>query len=150
MTQQYVRVRACGVFRRGTEVLLIRQYNDVGVARYMTPGGGVDYGERVEDAVRREMREEVGVQVSDARYIGMFETLGRTPEGHLAHGISLVYEVVTQDEAIYLRDTAAVDDNWLPFTAVWIHPADVPGGTSDVAGGLPRVLASMPDEPLGK
>lgn len=143
MTEPHVRVRACGVFRRGDDVLLIRQYNAAGVARYWTPGGGVEFGEPVEDAVRREMREEVGVDVSVVRYVGMFESLGTTSEGFLSHGISLVYEVATDDEAFYRQETVAVDDNGLDFTAVWIRPADVPAGTWDVGGGLPGVLASM-------
>ncbi|MAF11971.1 hypothetical protein CMK11_16110 [Candidatus Poribacteria bacterium] len=147
---EHIRIRACGVFRRDDEVLLIREYNDAGVARYWAPGGGVDYGEPVEDAVRREMREEVGVEVSDARYIGMFESLGDTPDGHLAHAISLVYEVATEDEHIYGQDVVPIEDNGLPFAAVWIRPADVPAGTWDVAGGLPEALASMPDDALDR
>ncbi len=149
MAEKTARVRACGVFRRRDEVLLIRQYNDAGVARYMTPGGGVDYGEPVEDAVRREMREEVGVEVSALRYIGMFESLGEAQSGDLVHNVSLVYEVATHDEGIYRQDVVPVDDNGNPFTAVWIRAADVPPGTWDVRDGLPGVLASMQREPLG-
>ncbi len=148
MAERNIRVRACGVFRRGDEVLLIRQANDAGVVLY-APGGGVDYGEPVEDAVRREIREEVGVDVSALRYIGMFESIGKTPDGSLAHGVSLVYEVATEDEAVYQRDVVPVDDNGKPFTAVWIRAQDVPPGTWDVADGLPGVLASMQPEPLG-
>ena len=150
MSEQYVRVRACGVFPRGDEVLLIRQHNDAGVARYMTPGGGVDFLEPVEDAVRREMREEVGVEVTALRYVGMFESLGETPDGTPAHGISLVYEVATDDAAIYQQDVVAIDDNGSPFTAVWIRVGDVPSGTRDLGDGLPGVLASMAAEHLRK
>jgi len=150
VSEQYVRVRACGVFRRGDEVLLIRQHNDAGVARYMTPGGGVDFLEPVQDAVRREMREEVGVDVSDLRYVGMFESLGETPDGTPAHEISLVYEVATDDAAIYQQDVVAIDDNGSPFTAVWIRVADVPAGTRDLGDGLPGVLASMAAKHLRK
>ena len=108
----------------------------------------MDYGEPVEDAVRREMREEVGVEVSALRYIGMFEALGETPNGNLAHNVCLVYEVATADEAIYHQDVVPVDDNGAPFTAVWIPADDVPAGTWDVADGLPGVLASMQPELL--
>ncbi len=148
MAEKTARVRACGVFRRRDEVLLIRQYNDAGLARYMTPGGGVDYGEPVEDAVRREMREEVGVEVSSLCYIGMFESLGEASNGDVVHNVCLVYEVVTADNAIYQQDVVPVDDNGNPFTAVWIRAKDVPAGRWDVADGLPGVLASMQPEPL--
>ena len=54
---------------RGTELLLARspQFRD-GV--YSTLAGFVEPGESLEDAVRREVREEVGIEVRDLRYFG--------------------------------------------------------------------------------
>lgn len=34
------------------------------------PGGAVEFGESVEDAIRREIREEIGVEVGELRFMG--------------------------------------------------------------------------------
>ena len=55
--------------RRGDELLLVRKANWI-PGRYSLVAGFVDSGECLEDAVRREVREETGVEVDNIRYIG--------------------------------------------------------------------------------
>lgn len=57
------------LIRRGDELLLVRKANWV-PGRYSLVAGFVDSGECLEDAVRREVREETGVEVENIRYIG--------------------------------------------------------------------------------
>ena len=57
------------LIRRGEEVLLARGRN-FGGPMYSTLAGFVEPGESLEQAVRREIREEVGVELGDIRYWG--------------------------------------------------------------------------------
>jgi NAD+ diphosphatase len=54
---------------RGREILLARAPRFPG-AMYSALAGFVEPGETIEDCVRREVREEVGVEVDDLRYFG--------------------------------------------------------------------------------
>ena len=57
------------VLTRGPEVLLVRHtYGPE--TRWELPGGGVKRREEPDEAARREMHEELGVDVSDWRFMG--------------------------------------------------------------------------------
>ena len=53
-------------------VLLIRRANEPAKGKLAMPGGFVDFNEPVEDALRREMREEVNVQLSQVQFLCSF------------------------------------------------------------------------------
>ncbi|MCY1070625.1 NUDIX domain-containing protein [Nannocystis sp. RBIL2] len=42
--------------------ILLEQFQDANESWYVTPGGGVDENETIEEAFHRELREELGVQ----------------------------------------------------------------------------------------
>jgi TDG/mug DNA glycosylase family protein len=50
------------VVDRDDRVLLVRFQNDFGEVWWATPGGAIERGESVEDALRRELREEAGLE----------------------------------------------------------------------------------------
>jgi len=60
------------IINENQEFLLIRRgpkaKNDTGV--WERPGGEVEFGEKIEDAVRREVREEIGVEIKIIRFLG--------------------------------------------------------------------------------
>jgi 8-oxo-dGTP diphosphatase len=49
---------------------------------FALPGGFVDYGESLEDAVRREVAEETGLEVADLRQFHTYSDPGRDPRFH--------------------------------------------------------------------
>lgn len=64
----------------GSRVVVVRRRNPP--SGWALPGGFVDYGETVEEAVRREMREETGLELEDLRQFHVYSDPGRDPRGH--------------------------------------------------------------------
>ena len=79
-----------GVLVEHGAVLLIQRRNPPFAGHYALPGGFVDYGERVEAAVVREVQEETGLVVAVDRLLGVYSDPARDPRGHT---VSITYLV---------------------------------------------------------
>jgi 8-oxo-dGTP diphosphatase len=58
------------VMRRG-RVLLGRRRGSHGEGDYAAPGGHIEFGESFEQAARREVREETGLEITDMRLLSV-------------------------------------------------------------------------------
>ncbi len=59
---------------RGRMIVLVRG-KEPGKGLWDLPGGFVDPGETAEDALRREVREEIGLEVTTLRYLGSWPNI---------------------------------------------------------------------------
>ena len=67
----------CGaaIVREG-RLLLVKRRRPPEAGCWNLPGGKVDFGERVEDAIVREIGEEIGVRVALLRPLGVVQMVG--------------------------------------------------------------------------
>ena len=56
-------VGVAGIIFRGQEVVLIRRGQEPAVGEWSLPGGAVEVGETPEEALRREVQEETGLEI---------------------------------------------------------------------------------------
>ncbi len=76
-------VAADGLIVIDDKLVLIRRKFYPFEGKLALPGGMVEYDERVEDAVRREMKEETGLDVEIVKLLGVYSEPGRDPRGHV-------------------------------------------------------------------
>jgi len=70
------------------KLVLVRRGREPFRGMYALPGGFVEFGERLEDAVEREVLEETGLHAEVERLLGVYGDPGRDPRGHT---ISVAY-----------------------------------------------------------
>lgn len=64
------------VFNDAGEVLLIQRGKEPRKGAWSVPGGKLDFGERVEDALTREVMEETGIQIEILGLLDVIDLVG--------------------------------------------------------------------------
>jgi len=71
-----------GIVVKNGKILLIRRGKDPFRGAYALPGGFVEYGETVEGAIVREIKEETGLETDVSFLLGVYSDPLRDPRGH--------------------------------------------------------------------
>lgn len=99
--------------------LLLMKRSDSG--SWGPPGGAVEPGEVVEDAARREVREETGLEIGTLTLFGVFsgpELFYRYPNGDEVYNVTIVYQGLYTGGDIHLNGEHT---EWC-----WFARADIP------------------------
>src|SRR5687767_9475682 len=80
-----------GVVLRDGKVLLIQRGKEPLKGRWVIPGGTVEVGETLEEAVAREVREETGIEVRAREVVLVFDRIERSGNEVLYHYVIIDY-----------------------------------------------------------
>jgi ADP-ribose pyrophosphatase YjhB (NUDIX family) len=114
-----IRPIAICILRRGDEFLVFEARDETTDLTFYRPlGGGIEFGERSDDAVRRELREEIGAELQDLRLQTVIENLFEF-EGEASHEIVFAYEANFADPDLYGQETFVITEGSETLTGLW-------------------------------
>jgi len=120
-----IRPLAICLFRNRDRILVGEGYDPVKRETFYRPlGGGIEFGERAEAAVRREVREEIGAEAASLQYLFTLENIF-TFNGETGHEIVMVFDGRLLDESFYAREIIEGREfdgfRQAPLKAVWMR-----------------------------
>jgi len=82
--------------------------------KWVIPGGHIELGEKMEDALRREIKEETGLEVHSAELLGIKESIFSETFHEPKHFIFIDYLCRTNGSEVTLNEEAQ-DHAWVDF-----------------------------------
>ncbi|HTZ00974.1 MAG TPA: NUDIX hydrolase [Xanthobacteraceae bacterium] len=139
-TRPYLAVSAA-VFRDG-RVLIVRRARPPAHGLYTLPGGGVELGETLEEAVIREIREETALAIEPVELMGFRQAIVRDTAGRVER-----HFVILPFAARFLRGEVVLNEELAE--AHWLAPAEVSGlktteGLATIVAAAAERLARFP------
>lgn len=92
------------IFNPEGKVLLCKSYKWEN--KYVIPGGHIEIGETMEEALKREVMEETGLTIYDVRLLGIKESIYSRTFHEKRHFIFIDYQCKTNDTNVVLNDEA--------------------------------------------
>jgi 8-oxo-dGTP diphosphatase len=130
-TRPYLAVSAA-IFRDG-RVLIVRRARPPAHGLYTLPGGGVELGETLEEAVIREVREETTLRIEPVALAGYRQAIARDAERRIErHFVILPFAARWIAGEVTLNDELA--------EAHWLDPAALSG--LQTTEGLAQIVAA--------
>jgi ADP-ribose pyrophosphatase YjhB (NUDIX family) len=97
---------------RDDALLMVRRAHDPGRGLWSIPGGRLEHGEYIADALAREVKEETGVDVEVGEMVGILEVVGDP------HYVILDFSATSTGDASPVAAGDADEVRWVPLDQV--------------------------------
>ena len=104
-----------GILFDGDRVLLVKRGKEPGLGQWSIPGGVVQVGETLKEAVVREVREETHLEVEALGLAKVLERIFRDPDGRVAYHYVLVDFLCRRLGGALQADSDAQEARWVPL-----------------------------------
>jgi 8-oxo-dGTP diphosphatase len=105
---------------RDGKVLIVRRARPPAKGVHTLPGGGVEVGESLVEAVMREVQEETGLAVEPVALAGYREAIARDGEGRVER-----HFVILPFAARWIAGEPVLNEEL--SEAMWLHPSEITG-----------------------
>ena len=122
------------LIKRGEQILLAK-HATYATARYTALAGFVEAGENIEEAIHREVYEEVGLKVTDFRYFG-------SQSWPFPHSLMIAYTAEYAGGELRIQEDELADVRWFgPGDELPAVPSEDSIAGRLIRANLPRLLA---------
>ena len=111
-------VGAGALIYKGNSVLLVKRNNEPNKGRWALPGGVVKVGERVEDATRREVKEEVGLEIGLEGLLDISDDIHYDGKGRVMYHFVLVSYLASPQGGKVKVNSESEEYKWFSPTEV--------------------------------
>jgi ADP-ribose pyrophosphatase YjhB (NUDIX family) len=112
MVQRKPHVAVGAIVIRDGSLLMVRRGQEPGLGLWTLPGGRVEKGEYLHEAVTREVREETGLEVSPSALVGILEAVGDP------HYVILDFAATVAGNNEPIADGDADEARWVPLEEI--------------------------------
>lgn len=118
-----IRPLAICIFRNNDRILVAEGYDPVKDEHFYRPlGGGIEFGEYSQQTIHRELKEEIGAEVCELKYLGTVENIF-VFNGTPGHEIIQIYDGVLKEAGLYVYELPEIIGREMDidatFRAVW-------------------------------
>lgn len=116
-----IRGLAVALIRQGNKVLVSPGHDNIkGTDFYRLLGGGIEFGETSEQAVKREIHEELNAELENLKLLEVAENIF-IYNNMAGHEIAFIYEAEFIDKSLYQKDSFKIIDGGEEFKAIWLE-----------------------------
>ena len=139
-----IRAVALCVLLNKDRILVFEGCDKVKDEKFYRPlGGGIEFGETAADAVRRELKEEINVEVREVHFLSALENIF-TFNGDSYHEIVMIHDGVLKEPGLYKQAVIVGEEaNGEVIRAMWKRLDEFGAGKSILyPDGLLELLKS--------
>jgi ADP-ribose pyrophosphatase YjhB (NUDIX family) len=111
-------VGAGALIIKNGKLLLIKRGAKPGQGRWSIPGGLVELGERVQDAIVREVKEECGLDIEVERLMDVFDSITRDEKGRVQYQFVVVNFLAKIKGGTLKNADDVLEARWVPLNEV--------------------------------
>jgi 8-oxo-dGTP pyrophosphatase MutT (NUDIX family) len=126
MTFQNARIKnkAICVFKNEYKILVSEYFNPENGDTYYRPiGGNIEFGESSGSALKREINEEIGAEISNLQLLDTVENIYFN-KGKTSHEILFIYEADFINQDLYNQDVIEAIEDDRTFDVIWKNISD--------------------------
>jgi 8-oxo-dGTP diphosphatase len=105
------------IIQKDSQILLVKRKKEPFKGFLALPGGFINEGERVEDAAKREAKEETSLDIELVDILGVYSDPNRDPRGHIMSTV-FVGKISPNNKVAALAHDDAAEIKWMNLEEV--------------------------------